>query len=74
MKPSKSSQRQKNPKNKLLMCSSYKGFGKFSVAVGTIFLAAGLIFGLNSTRIAVAAFFLLLGIVDLALYSKFGEG
>lgn len=56
------------------MCKSYKGFGRFSLAAGAIFLAAGLAFGFNSVRIAVAAFFLLLGVLDLALYSKYGEG
>ena len=55
------------------MCSSYKGFGKFSLIAGLIFAAAGFIYGFNSVRIAVAAFFLLLGIVDLVLYSKYGE-
>ncbi|MBI3037207.1 hypothetical protein HYY73_05680 [Candidatus Woesearchaeota archaeon] len=56
------------------MCSSYKGFGRFSLIVGFIFAAVGFIYGFNSVRIAVAAFFLTLGIVDLALYSRFGEG
>ena len=55
------------------MCSSYNGFGRFSLAVGLIFLAATLLLGFNSVRIAVAAFFLILGIVDLLFYSKYGE-
>ncbi len=86
------------------MCKSYKGFGRFSIAVGMIFLTLMLVFGINTTRIAVAnltmsdsasaaadayrpevdstfrlrrncaAFFLLLGAVDLIFYSKYGEG
>lgn len=56
------------------MCSSYKGFGRFSLAVGILFVALSFFYGFNSVRIAVAAFFLTLGIVDLALYSKYGEG
>lgn len=56
------------------MCKSYKGFGRFSIAVGLIFLAMMPAFGINTTRIAVAAFFLILGIVDLLFYSRYGEG
>ncbi|MBI2550130.1 hypothetical protein HYV83_03020 [Candidatus Woesearchaeota archaeon] len=56
------------------MCKSYKGFGRFSLIAGFIFAAAGFIYGFNSIRIAVATFFLLLGALDLALYSKYGEG
>ena len=67
-------QKRKTAKNKPLMCSSYKGFGRFSLLAGVIFLAAELIFGFSSIRIAVAAFFLLLGTVDLMLYGKYGEG
>ena len=56
------------------MCSSYKGFGRFSIAVGLFFAAAGIFYGFNQIRAAVAAFFLLLGAVDLLFYSKYGEG
>lgn len=56
------------------MCKSYKGFGRFSIAAGTIFLTMMLVFGINTTRIAVAAFFLALGIVDMLFYSRYGEG
>ncbi len=72
-KPKKPSQKQGNPKNKPLMCKSYRGFGRFSLAAGLIFLAAAFVLGFNSTRISVAAFFLVLGAVDLIFYSRYGE-
>lgn len=55
------------------MCKSYRGFGRFSLAVGAIFLAATLIFGFSGVKIAVAAFFILLGAVDLIFYGKYGD-
>ena len=55
------------------MCRSYKGFGRFSLAAGAAFLALGLFFGLNGTRIVIAAFFILLGAADLLFYSKYGD-
>ena len=55
------------------MCKSYRGFGRFSVAVGLVFAAAGVFLGFNAVRIAVVAFFLILGLTDLLFYSKYGE-
>jgi len=56
------------------MCHDYKDFGRGSLVIGAVFFAMSFIFGFNSVRIMVIAFFIVAGIVDLALYSKYGEG
>ena len=71
-KPQPNTRLRKEERHKPLMCKSYKGFGGFSLAVGMIFLAIMLVSGINTTRIAVAAFFIMLGAVDLLFYSRYG--
>ena len=55
------------------MCTSYKGFGRVSIAAGLFFAAAGFFVGFNPLRIGIVAFFLILGAVDLSFYSKYGD-
>ena len=55
------------------MCSSYRGFGRFSIAAGLVFAAMGFFLGFNPVRIAVTSFFLILGAVDLLFYAKYGD-
>lgn len=61
-------------KNKPLMCSDYKDFGRGSLMASAVFFAISFIFGFNPVRIAVIAFFIIAGAVDLILYGKYGEG
>lgn len=56
------------------MCSDYKDFGRGALIVGAVFFVMSFIFGFNPVRITVIGFFIVAGIVDLALYSKYGEG
>ncbi|HLD97554.1 MAG TPA: hypothetical protein VI934_04375 [Candidatus Nanoarchaeia archaeon] len=56
------------------MCRDYKDFGRGALMAGAVFFALSLIFGFNQVRIIVIAFFIAAGIVDLVLYSKYGEG
>lgn len=56
------------------MCRDYKDFGRGSLVAGAVFFAISFIFGFNPVRAIVIAFFIVAGIVDLALYSKYGEG
>ena len=55
------------------MCSSYRGFGIFSVVAGLVFAAGGLFIGFNAVRIVIAAFFIFLGTADLLIYTKYGD-
>ena len=55
------------------MCRSYKGFGRFSLLAGILFVTLSFFYGFNLVRIAVAAFFLILGTLDLLFYTKYGE-
>ena len=56
------------------MCRDYKDFGRGSIAAGLAFFAISFFFGFNPVRIAVMAFFVVVGAVDLMLYGKYGEG
>ena len=56
------------------MCRDYKDFGRGSLIAGAVFFALTFVFGFNPVRIMVVAFFIAAGIVDLALYSRYGEG
>ena len=56
------------------MCRDYKDFGRGSIVAGLVFFIISFFFGFNTTRTAVIAFFIALGVVDLLLYSKYGEG
>ena len=56
------------------MCRDYKDFGRGSIVAGLAFFAISFLFGFNLTRIVIIAFFIVLGVVDLFLYSKYGAG
>ncbi len=56
------------------MCRDYKDFGRGSLVAGAVFFAISFIFGFNPVRIAVIAFFIATGVIDLILYSRYGEG
>ncbi len=55
------------------MCSDYKGFGIFSVAVGIVFLAITLLTYSTPVKVGITAFFLGLGVFDLVLFHFYGE-
>jgi len=60
-------------KRKPIMCRSYFGFGIFSLIAGTLFLAVAVLTTFTFVRVFVVGFFIVLGIIDLALYSIFRE-
>ena len=64
----------KPEQGKPLMCRDYKDFGRGSIVAGLAFFAISFFFGFNPVRIAIMAFFIVLGAVDLLLYGKYGEG
>ena len=64
----------KNRQKPALMCKSYKQFGFALLGIGAAFFLMNFIFGENNLRIAIVAFFIMLGVVDLLLYMRYGEG
>ena len=55
-------------KPRFCMCRDYFGFGAASVLIGAFFLAIMPLVGTDPAKILVAAFFLILGVLDLVLY------
>ncbi len=56
-----------------LMCRSYRHYGLALIGVGAVFFMFNLALGSNTARTMIVAFFLILGVIDLILYMKFGE-
>lgn len=52
---------------------SYLGFGILSLAVGGFFMALTVLATTTVAKIFLAAFFFVIGIIDLVLYSVFGK-
>lgn len=64
----------KNAKPKAIMCKSFKHYGFALLGIGACFLALNMLLGANSLRIWIVVFFGALGLIDLLLYGKYGEG
>ena len=64
---------QKSYKNKLVMCRDFLWFGSVSLAVGAIFFFVTFVTTMTLIRFFIAAFFLIIGFIDLVLYIFFRE-
>ena len=64
----------KNSKKKAIMCSSFKQLGFALIGMGIAFFILNMFFGESSLRNGIVAFFTGLGVIDLLLYTKYGEG
>ncbi|MBS3132732.1 hypothetical protein J4470_01205 [Candidatus Woesearchaeota archaeon] len=56
-----------------VMRKSYFGFGILSLLLGMFFLSITVLTAVTAFRILVVGFFVILGIIDLAMYSVFRE-
>ncbi len=70
----KAENRIKKAKGSALMCRAFKHYGFALMGIGIFFFLLNFIYGATQFRNLIVAFFIALGIIDLLLYLKYGEG
>lgn len=58
---------------KFVMCRAFRHYGFALIGIGAAFYLLNFMYGATGFRIAIVAFFVVLGLADLLLYLKYGE-